>query len=116
MLPILILKPKVVVPPSLGCGLVFTVSACQSGYVTRTPFDVMQVKYWPENFQISENIKIGKFPFFLITSNFQKLFVIEFNSISSWFEEKKQLFLTGYTMKKRGGRHFCSLLCKIGLS
>ena len=49
-----------------------------------------------------ENLKIFELPLASVTSNFQKLFVIKFNSKSSWFNEKmKKNFLTEFITKKR---------------
>ena len=59
----------------------------QSGYVSKTYYDVILVKFWPKNAQISvsdfRNLKIVKLPVTLAPSKFQELFLMKFDSKSS---------------------------------
>ena len=66
----------------------------QVSYVPKASCDVILVQFWPRNAQISERTwlpktsKIGKLSITSTTTNFQELFVIKFDSNSSWFEIK----------------------------
>ena len=50
----------------------------------------------------SANLKIGKLSLILTTSNFQGLFLMNFDSKSRWFEEKN-CFLKGFIAKNLDG-------------
>ena len=51
-----------------------------STYVTKTSYDIVLVKFWKVT---SENLKVGKLPFILATSDFQELIAMKFDVQSS---------------------------------
>ena len=67
-----------------------------STYVTKTSYDIVLVKFWKVT---SENLKVGKLPFNLATSDFQELFAMKFDVQSSWLKQKS--FCWSYPKKKR---------------
>ena len=90
----------------------------QVSYVTKMSHDVIQFKHWTKKCSdfrkwLRKTSKIEKVPVTVAVLNFQELFVMSFDSKSSWFRIKV-FFLKRFITKKPEGNKFLS--CKIGLN